>query len=389
MSLFDTVRSRENTRAVKLEMRENLFGTSDVIPMWIADMDFPAPDIVNERIIERAKHGIYGYTTVDENLKTSVKDWQERRHGWTIDISSISFTPSVVASLHTAIKALTNEGDDILIQTPVYTPFFNVIKQHNRQIVESPLVLKGDRYEIDFANFEEKIKSGVKAFILCSPHNPVGRVWEEHELREMARICLENNVLIISDEIHGDLVHEGHKHIPVASLSDEIANNVVTCTSPTKTFNLAGLQVSYMICSDPDKKAKIDDTIKLEGFDSLNTFGIVALEAAYEGGEPWLEGLLATLKENQNYLIETISAATDKIKVIRSEGTYLNWLDCSGLGLSDAELFKFFSEKAKVGLNRGSGYGENGKQFMRINIACPLETVKESTRRIIAAVEDL
>src|SRR5699024_2690111 len=389
MNVFEEIRNREQTRSVKWDMRASVFGTDNVLPMWIADMDFPAPDIVNERIIERAKHGIYGYTIIDDKVRDAVKNWQFKRHQWSIDPQAISFTPSVVASLHIAIQALTNKGDNILIQTPVYTPFFNVIKQHGRQIIESPLVLKDGRYEIDFAHFEEKISSGIKAFILCSPHNPVGRVWTEEELREIARLCLKYDVTIISDEIHGDLVYEGHKHIPIASLSDDISQHVVTCTSPTKTFNLAGLQVSYMITENKSLKKTIDETIKLEGFDSLNTFGIVALEAAYEGGEQWLSGLIDTLMTNQNYFIDAINSQTDKLNVIRSEGTYLNWIDCSNLGLSDQELSTFMTKEAKVGLNRGSGYGSPGEQFMRINIACPHQLVKESADRIIRAIQTL
>lgn len=383
---FTNVHNRKNTKSVKWDMLKTVFGTNEVLPMWVADMDFPAPQIVNEKIIERAKHGIYGYTLVDHTIETAILNWQSKRHNWDIKGEWLSYTPTVITSLHAAIQALTQENDGILIQTPVYTPFFNVIEQHKRKIIKNPLVLKDGRYEIDFVDFEEKIKQGVKAFILCSPHNPVGRVWSEAELWEMARICLKYNVLIIADEIHGDLVYKGYKHIPIASLLEEIAEQTITCTSPTKTFNLAGLQVSYMITPNESIRSKVNKYLELQGINMLNTIGIIALEAAYTHGEPWLDELLNTLSNNQDYLIESIEQSTDQLKVIRSEGTYLNWIDCKGLGMDDDELNKFMINEAKVGLNRGIIYGQEGSQFMRINIACPLPTLKSGVKRIIEAI---
>src|SRR5699024_6588197 len=272
--------------------------TEDVLPMWVADMDFKAPKQVNEALKERAEHGIYGYTVIDDGIKNSVVDWVRYKHDWDIDVDWLSFSPGVITSLHIAIQSFTNENDKILLQTPVYTPFFNIIRNSNREVVENPLSYDGEKYEINFADFEKKLQQGVKAFILCSPHNPVGRVWTKNELLEMARLCLKYDVLILADEIHADLVFRQHTHIPIASLSEEIGKQTITCMSPTKTFNLAGLQASYIVTTDDSKKRRIDSVLAQQGFSMLNTMGVIALEAAYKHGAPWLEKLMDTVEAN-------------------------------------------------------------------------------------------
>ncbi|HLT56928.1 MAG TPA: MalY/PatB family protein [Bacillota bacterium] len=389
MSIFNEVISRKNTRSVKWDMAGKVFQSEDVLPMWVADMDFQAPKEVNEALIKRAEHGIYGYTVIDDDVKNAVVNWLSDRHQWTIQPEWLTFSPGVVSSLHMAIEAFTEPGDKILIQTPVYTPFYTVIKAHGREMVKNPLIEKDQYFTIDFDDFEEKLKTGVKAFILCSPHNPVGRVWKKEELEEIARLCLKYDVMIFSDEIHADLVFPGEKHTPIASLSDEVLENTITCMAPSKTFNLAGLEASYVIAADAEKRKKLKKQFLKSGYNGLlNTMANTALEAAYTYGKPWLEELMQLLESHKNYVTEQLEAETN-LKVTRSEGTYLLWLDCTGLGLSGKELKQFMIEKAKVGLNAGLDYGDEGEQYMRMNIACPRATLEEGVNRIIDAVKNI
>ena len=389
MSIFNEVISRKNTRSVKWDMAGKVFQSEDVLPMWVADMDFQAPKEVNEALIKRAEHGIYGYTVIDDDVKNAVVNWLSDRHQWTIQPEWLTFSPGVVSSLHMAIEAFTEPGDKILIQTPVYTPFYTVIKAHGREMVKNPLIEKDQYFTIDFDDFEEKLKTGVKAFILCSPHNPVGRVWKKEELEEIARLCLKYDVMIFSDEIHADLVFPGEKHIPIASLSDEVLENTITCMAPSKTFNLAGLEASYVIAADAEKRKKLKNQFLKSGYNGLlNTMANTALEAAYTYGKPWLEELMQLLESHKNYVTEQLEEETN-LKVTRSEGTYLLWLDCTGLGLAGKELKQFMIEKAKVGLNAGLDYGDEGEQYMRMNIACPRATLEEGVNRIIDAVKNI
>lgn len=384
---FQHIYNRKQTNSLKWDQLKVVFQTEDVIPLWVADMDFKAPEEVNQAIMERASHGIYGYTIITEEIKNNVSNWVHNRHGWKIDNRLLTFSPSVLTSLHIAIQSFTNDDDKIIIQTPVYTPFFNIIKKGNRQIVRNPLHFNGEKYEIDFEDFEAKLKQGVKAFILCSPHNPVGRVWERWELVKMAELCLQYNVLIFSDEIHADLVFAGYKHTPIASLSDEIAKQTITYMSPTKTFNLAGLQASFMITSDRQKQRIMEEQLAISGFNMLNMMGIVALDAAYKYGEQWLHQLLKTIEENKQIARQMIMDQTNgRLKIVDSEGTYLLWMDCSKLGMNDKELQQFMIHKAKVGLNPGTAYGEEGNQYMRINIACPTSVLKQAIHQIVTAV---
>lgn len=389
MSIFDEVHDRRKTRSVKWDMLQSVFQSDDVIPMWVADMDFRAPDAVNDALIKRAEHGIYGYTIIDNDLKDSIVNWQTNQHDWEINSDWLSFSPGVVTSLHMAIQAFTEPNDKVLIQTPVYPPFYNVIKAHEREIVKSPLHYQDNYYTVDFADFEEKLKSGVKAFILCSPHNPVGRVWTEEELQEMARLCLKYDVLIISDEIHADLVYPGKHHIPIASLSEEIANQTITCMAPSKTFNLAGLETSYTITPNEELRNKLKAQFSKQGYsNSLNTMANTALEAAYNNGKSWLDELVTVLSSHQQYVTEMFKEHAPELSVVQGEGTYLLWIDCTALGLSSKELKQFFIEKAKVGLNAGFDYGDEGEQFMRMNIACPKATLADGVKQIIDAVKN-
>ncbi|WP_249871163.1 MalY/PatB family protein [Oceanobacillus saliphilus] len=390
MSIFDEIFDRRNTRSAKWDMLQEVFQSDEVLPMWVADMDFKAPKEVNDALIRRAQHGIYGYTVVDDDVVGAIIDWQKKRNQWTIDKSWLTYSPGVVTSLHMAVQAFTEPQDKILIQSPVYTPFYSVITEHDRIVVKNSLINQDNYYTIDFDDFEEKLRSGVKAFILCSPHNPVGRVWKKEELQEMARLCLKYDVMIFSDEIHSDLVFPGKHHIPIASLSEEIADQTITCMAPSKTFNLAGLDASYVITTNKDKRKQLNAAFSRQGFHNmLNMMGNTAMEAAYTYGESWLEELVALLENHANYVTEMFAKHAPQLKVVKSEGTYLLWVDCSELNMDSKELKRFMIEKARVGLNTGAEYGEEGDQFMRINIACPRATLEEGVNRIVGAVQAL
>lgn len=390
MTEFNEIHNRYHTLSMKWDNKKNIFHSDDVLPMWVADMDFKAPNAVNQALKERAEHGIYGYTFISDDIRTNVKNWLENRHHFNITNRDLIFSPGVITSLHTVIKNLTDKKDKIVLQTPVYTPFFNLIKDNDRNVVENELIYDGSTYHMDFVDLEEKFKQGAKAFMLCSPHNPVGRVWTKDELTQLTDLCIKHDVLILSDEIHADLTLKGHKHIPIASLSEDVSNRTITFMSPTKTFNLAGLQASYMVITDKEKRNKISQQMGTQGFNMLNTMGVIALNAAYESGLPWLEELLDVIERNKDYAKARLEKETDnKLTVINSEGTYLLWIDCSKLNLTDDALQDFMIDKAKVGLNRGSSYGTTGEQFMRLNLACPKHTLEEGINRMVQAVNQL
>ncbi|MBM7570919.1 MalY/PatB family protein [Aquibacillus albus] len=387
MTFFEKVPNRKETRSVKWDLVKSIYGADDVLPMWVADMDFPVPTAVTEALVKRAQHGIFGYTYTDPSVNHLICKWVKKRHNWDINPSSLIYSPGVITTLHMAIQTFTNKDDAILIQTPVYPPFYDVVKKHNRTLITNPLVLKNGRYEIDFPHFEAQLKQGVKAFILCNPHNPVGRVWTKEELQQMADLCLKYNVTIFSDEIHADIVYSDYKHIPIASLSEEISKHTITCMSPTKTFNLAGLQASFAIVSDKAMRVKLNDQLKRQGVIFLNTMGVTALEAAYRDGENWLEELLEVLERNKTLVSRAFEGRND-VSIIEPEGTYLIWMDCRQMNLPHEEIKKFMQENAKVGLNDGISFGEEGSGFMRINIACPTTIVKQGLDRILTALNN-
>ena len=387
MGNFDEILDRKNTKSVKWDMLDMVFQSEDVLPMWVADMDFRAPKEVNDALVKRAEHGVYGYTIIDDALRNSIIDWNQSRNQWTIEPEWLSFSSGVVTSLHSAIQAFTEPNDRVLIQTPVYPPFYNVIKEHNRNIVTNPLLYNDRYYKIDFVDFEEKLKQGIRAFILCSPHNPVGRAWKREELEEMARLCLKYDVLIISDEIHSDLVFPDKKHIPIASLSEDVANQTITCMAPSKTFNLAGLDASFVITPDEEKRKRLEIAFSKQGsHNMLNTMGHTAMEAAYTHGAAWVDELMSLMESNYQYVTESFKKHAPELIVVKSEATYLLWIDCSELNMTSKELRAFFVNNAKVGLNSGVDYGEEAEQFMRMNIGCPRATLEEGVKRIIEAV---
>lgn len=371
---------------MKWDMTKTVFGKDDILPMWVADMDFLPPQEVLDSLHERLKHGIFGYTFVGEGAASSMKDWVLKRHGWNIEESWLQYSPGVVPAISTVIQALTVPGDKVLVQSPVYTPFFSLVEDNDRVIVNSPLVYHDGSYTIDFGAFEESLKSGVKLFLLCNPHNPSGRVWTKDELTKMAQLCRKYNVVIVSDEIHSDLVFKPHTHIPVASLDDTFKDMTITCIAPSKTFNLAGLQASAMITPNGDLREKMALIHKKQGFFTLNTFGIVGMEAAYRHGEGWLEEVLEYLQENVRVTKEFIIKNLPDLRLVDPEGTYLLWIDCTKMGLSDEELKERLLDKGKLALEPGTKYGSGGEGFVRMNIACPRRTLMDGLERLRTAL---
>ncbi|MGN0549712.1 MAG: MalY/PatB family protein [Acutalibacteraceae bacterium] len=384
---FDTVYDRHTAGDIKYQA---VPGVENVIPMWIADMDFKAPPAVKEALINSANHGIFGYTQTDEEYDNLIISWYKRRMDWSIKPEWILKSPGVMFAVSAAIRALTDEGDSVIICQPVYYPFAKIVSANKRKLVVSELRLENGQYKIDFCDLENKIRqNSVKVFLLCSPHNPVGRVWTRDELSEIGRICCKYNVIIISDEIHSDFVYGDRRHIPIATLSEEISDRTVTCTSPSKTFNLAGLQASDIIISNSDIRGKVHRALRATGYGELNTMAIAATKAVYKDGEAWLDALLSYLQENICILGEACTETGGEISLIQPEGTYLMWLDCRRLGLSDIELADFFLKKAGVRLHNGSTFGAGGNGFVRMNIACPKSVLRQALSQITNAINNL
>lgn len=386
---FDKIIERRGTNSLKWDYLDRVFKNTDVIPMWVADMDFTAPQPVIDAIEKRAKHGVYGYTEKPSSFYHSASEWLKKRHGWDIKTEWITVCPGVVPALNFCILALTGPGDRVLLQSPVYPPFFASIKNNERIPVDNPLRIQNDKYVMDFEDLEKKLSEGVKLMLLCSPHNPVGRVWNAEELLKVGELCRKYEVVIVSDEIHSDLVFSAYRHIPLASLSEELAQRTITCIAPSKTFNIAGLGVSMTITSNARIKEIIDRYINRMGIGMTNLFGITASEAAYSQGEEWLDQVLTYLEGNLDFFEDFINTSLPQIKFLRPEGTYLVWLDCRGLGLKQKDLVDFFINKARVGLNDGSPFGLAEEGFMRMNIACSRSLLEEGLERIKKAVDNL
>lgn len=386
---FDAVIDRRGTSSVKWDYLDRVFKNTEVIPMWVADMDFTAPQPVIDAVVKRAQHGVYGYTEKPSSFYHSAAEWLKKRHGWSINSRWITVCPGVVPTLNFCILALTEPGDKVLLQSPVYPPFFASIKNNGRVLVDNPLNLQGDKYVIDYEDLEAKLKDGMKLMLLCSPHNPVGRVWSREELLKVGELCIKYDVTIVSDEIHSDLIFGNYRHTPLASLSEELAERTITCIAPSKTFNIAGFGTSMTIASNESLKKKLDNYLDSLGIEMTNLFGITALEAAYNHGEEWLNQVLVYLEGNLDFLVGYINLHLPQIKISRPEGTYLVWLDCRGLGLKQKELVDFFINKARVGLNDGAPFGPGEEGFMRMNIACSRSVLEEGLRRIKQAVDNL
>lgn len=385
---FDMVIDREGNYSAKYNELELKFGSSDVLPMWVADMDFMSPQPVINAIRSRAEQGIYGYTSRPESYFEAMMNWYKKRYDWQIQQEEIIHSPGVVTTLSIIMREFTQPGDKIIIQPPVYYPFFDVIKENEREIIYNPLKRAGENYVMDYEDLERKIDHQVKYLILCNPHNPVGRVWTKEELIKLGEICLKNNVKVISDEIHGDLVYGDNQYTPFASISEEFRKNSIICLSATKTFNIAGLQVSFAIFPD---KTEYDQFARLLGIFDIkrnNCFSLVAVEAAYREGEEWLHQLLEYLEKNIDFVIHYCKEHIPQVKPNRPEGTYLVWLDCRELGLNNEQLNAFMTGKAKVALDGGDWFGAEGSGCMRMNIACPRDILAEGLRRIEKAVKE-
>jgi cysteine-S-conjugate beta-lyase len=377
---FDSVIERRNTYSIKYEPSWR-GKPDDVLPMWVADMDFAAPPCVQEALIRRARHGIFGYSEPDAAYFDVVGNWFKERFNWDTRRDWLLITPGVVNALYIAVRALTKPGDGVIIQQPVYYPFEAAIRQTGRQLLVNELVYSDVHYNIDFQDFEEKIKQA-KLFIMCSPHNPVGRVWSKDELTRMGEICLHHGVIVISDEIHEDFVFPGNKHLVFTSLSDDIADITVTCTSPSKTFNLAGLLHANIFISNKLLRDKFKEEYARSGLSQPGLMGLDTCKAAYEGGTGWLVQLLDYLAENMLYLKTYLSKHIPKIKLVEPEGTYLAWLDCNGLGLSAKKLDDAIMNNGKLWLSAGYSFGKGGAGFERMNVACPRSVLNNALERL-------
>ena len=385
---FDEIINRNGTDSVKWDGVEGRWGRNDLIPMWVADMDFRTAPPVVEALRKRAEHGIFGYVRVPDAYYAAVTNWFARRHDWQIEKEWIIYTTGVVPALSAVIKALTVPGDKVMVQTPVYNCFFSSIRNNGCGMIANPLIYRNGTYQIDFADLEQKAADpSVKVLLLCNPHNPAGRVWTKQELTRIGDICIRNNVWVIADEIHCELVFPGHTYIPFASISQEFLMHSVTCTSPSKAFNLAGLQIANIISADTDIRIKIDKAINVNEVCDVNPFGVEALMAAYNDSEEWLEELKQYLFANYNYLRAYFAECLPKFPVSMLEGTYLVWVDCSVLNQSSDEIVKTLLEKEKLWVNEGGLYGEAGEGFIRINIACPRQQLIEGLNRLRRALK--
>lgn len=380
---FDEIILRRDTNSYKWDTAKE----EDVLPMWVADMDFRTAPAVVEALRKRVEHGIFGYTKVPAAYYETVVDWFRRRHHWTIEKEWIIYTSGVVPALSAIIKALTSPGDKVLVQTPVYNCFFSSIRNDECEMIANPLIYENRTYRIDFDDLEAKTADPqVKLLLLCNPHNPVGRVWTKEELTRIGEICIRHGVWVVADEIHCELVSPGYEYTPFASISEEFLMHSVTCTSPSKAFNLAGLQIANIISADPEVRAKIDKAININEVCDVNPFGVEALMAAYKEGEEWMEELKLYLYENYSHLKAFFEKYLPEYPVTKLEGTYLVWVDCSALQQSSAEIVETLLAKEKLWVNEGSLYGEAGEGFIRINIACPRQRLTDGLNRLRRAL---
>ncbi|MCL2367436.1 MAG: pyridoxal phosphate-dependent aminotransferase [Oscillospiraceae bacterium] len=380
---FDRIIERRGTDSLKFDSGEKRGKPADILPLWVADMDFSAPEPVLLALQERVRHGIFGYTEPSAPYFDALVTWFTGRFGYTFDPEWVVITPGVVNAISIALRAFTAPGDAVLIQEPVYYPFRQTIHANGRRLAVNTLRFVGGKYTIDFADFERQIvEHGVKLFILCSPHNPVGRVWREDELQEMVRICAKHDVLILSDEIHCDFVFPGHTHHLLPTLVSEEAGRMILATAPSKTFNLPGLQVSNIFISDPDLRKAFLRGLHAGGLSHANTLGLVACQAAYSEGASWLEALLVYLRGNMERIDAFLRAELSLVRLVPPEGTYLAWLDCRQLGLSPEALDDKLLHGAGVWLNRGDLFGATGAGFVRLNAGCPRGALDEALARI-------
>ena len=381
---FDTVIDRKGTRSLKYDFAVRRGKPENVLPLWVADMDFQTSSYITEALEDMVKHGVFGYSESEEHYFEAVQNWMERHYNWHVKESWMTKTPGIVFALAMAVKAYTQENDAVLIQPPVYYPFKEVVEDNHRRLANNTLVLGGDgTYTIDYEDFEKKIiEENVKLFILCNPHNPVGRVWTREELERLGEICLKHGVFVVSDEIHADFVFE-RKHTVFSEVKEAYRDISMICTSPSKTFNIAGLQISNIFISNPEKATAFRRQVAAAGYSQVGLPGLVACDAAYRHGDEWLEGVLAYIKANAEFTRAYLQEHLPRVKMTKLEGTYLVWLDFRNYGLTDKELDEKILNQAGLWLDSGAVFGKCGEGFQRINIACPRKTLQQALDRLI------
>lgn len=384
---FDRIIDRHNTNSIKYDFASERGLPADVLPLWVADMDFPAAQPILDELHKAVDHGIFGYSEVKEDYYRAVAGWLKKHFDWETKPEWLVKTPGVVFALAMAVRALTEPGDSVLIQTPVYYPFYEVIRDNDRRLVENELLYRDGHYEINFDDFEAKIKENqVRLFILCSPHNPVGRVWTKEELQKIGKICGKYNVFVISDEIHCDFAFSNHPHTPFSKACPELTERSIVCTAPSKTFNIAGLQVSNIWIANDEVRRKFRKEMNRSGYSQLNSLGLVAAKAAYEHGEEWLAQCKDYLRENLNFLRAFLHDRIPEIRLVEPDGTYFAWLDCSGLGLDSRDLNHLVVNKAKLWLDAGYIFGKNSDMFERVVLACPRKTLEQALLQLEKAI---
>jgi cystathionine beta-lyase len=383
---FDREIPRSGTDSVKWDGRTGYFGTDEVTPMWVADMDFAAPQAVIDALQARAAHPVYGYTLFPDSLFDALTGWLQRRHGWHVQREWIVMAPGVVPSLHAAVLAFSQAGESVIVQPPVYFPFMSSVTDTGRKLVLNPLKLEHGRYSFDLEHFEQSAAEGARLLMLCSPHNPVGRVWDRQELNDLLAIAHRYDLIVLSDEIHADLLYPGNTHIPLATLAGAM-DNVITTVAPSKTFNIPGLGLSALIVPNPSHRAAIGKAFGLLHVSAANPFSMAAFTAAYHAGEPWLDALMPYLATTRDAARQFLQDRLPQIRLIEPEGTYLLWLDCRALEMNDKQLKDFFVREAGVGLSPGAVFGEGGSGFMRMNIGAPRKQVMAAFEQIAQALE--
>ena len=385
---FDEVVCRKHTDALKLEALAPRWGRTDLLPMWVADMDFKTPPFIVEVMKKRMECEVFGYTVKPESWYEAIISWQKRRHKWTITKEMISFVPGVVPALAMAVQAFTQRGEKVMIQQPVYNPFAQVIRNNHRELVNCPLELKDGQYHINFKLFEKKIK-GCKLFLFCHPHNPGGRVWTREELEKVATICAQNNVIIVADEIHADLTLLPYEHIPFASVSEEAKQNSVVFASPSKAFNMAGLATSYAVIANPTLRRRFESYVEGNELAAGNVFAFNTVVAAYNKGEEWLQQMLTYVQGNIDEVVSYIKENIPQLKVIIPQASYLVFIDFSALQLNQKDIVALCTNRAHLALNDGSIYGEEGNGYMRINLACPRSVVRQALAQLKDAITSI
>lgn len=385
---FNKIIHRENTNSVKYDIRKIYFQNEHVIPMWVADMDFETPDFIRDAIKKRADHPIYGYSIKPDSYFNSIITWLEKRHQWTVQKEEISFSPGVVPGFTLAILAYSKPGDQVVVQPPVYFPFFQAVEDNGRKLLHNQLIEEDNYYKIDFNDLEKKLsQEKTRLLLISSPHNPVGRVWSVDELNKMVDLCIKYKVLLLSDEIHADLVFKACKHIPTSMVSEKAKDHCVTFMAPSKTFNIAGLSTSFLIFQNEKLKKKYDAVLSAYHLGMGNVFGNEGLEAAFTSGEKWLDQLMDYLQINVDLVADFLKKEFPQITMQKPEATYLLWLNCKSLNLNDDELNDFFINDAGLGLNKGSVFGSGGSGYMRMNVACPKATLEKALNLLIKAKE--